>query len=410
MLTYPDEVKRTGLKPNWFADPSHRQLAYTLLNTDKSFNDFSEVELEVKGYYPKSAITEEYLHAIEHESMYVNSLKDSVKALEVEYVRSRTLEAAVNYGEYPNQKNKELLEDWLRTMNEMDIEEDEGELKPPVDQLLYELDNEVEHGLSSYRKLDMILGAGLEGGMLIVIAARPGMGKTTYAMNIAIEVLQKLPNTQVDFFSLEMSKVEMLKKNISRLTRINSYKFKNAKVALKDDEKLKVINSANWVSQTGLRLHDSKFKLSAIERMIRQRHHENKGKDYMAIVDYVGLVDGESNGDKRNLEIGKISRTLKKLTNELDIPIMLISQLNRAVESRQDKKPTLSDLRESGDLEQDANVVILLSENSQDTGRKDTVYIDADVAKNRNGSTGIINYIFEKPYQMFSEIELNSDG
>ncbi len=407
MLNHPEEISRSGLKANWFADETHRQLAYTLLNTEKKFSDFSEIELEVKEFYPKSKITEEWLHAIRFEDVYVTNLKQSVKALEVEYIKDRTHQASLKYVEYPNQKNKESLEDWLRTMNEMEIEEDEGELKQPTDELLHELENEVEKGLLSYRKLDMILGAGLEGGMLTVIAGRPGLGKTTYSMNIAIEILQKGLDTQIDFFSLEMSKLEMLKKFVSRLTRINSYKFKNAKLALKDSEKMQVIKSADWLNKSGLRMHDSRFKISEIERMIRQRHHENKGKKYLAIVDYVGLIDGEMNSDQRYLEIGKISRTLKKITNELDIPIILISQLNRAVENRGDKKPTLADLRESGDLEQDANVVILLSENKKETNDKNKVYVDADIAKNRNGSTGIINYLFDKPIQNFTEVILN---
>ncbi len=402
-----ESINQVELKANWFKDETHRQLAYTLFNTEKEFADLSEIELNVKDFYPKSAVTEEWLQALKFEHMYVTDFKASTKALEEEHVKNKAHEASMQYVEYPSNRNLEKLEDSLRAMSELGIEEDEGELRHPTDQLLYELDHETEQGLFSYRNLDMLLGAGLEGGMLTVIAGRPGTGKTTYAMNIAIEALQKQPDAQIDFFSLEMNKVEMLKKFVSRLTRINSYKFKNAKLSLNDEQKLQVINSADWINKTGLRIHDSKFKISEIERMIRQRKYENKDGKYLAIVDYVGLVDGEAGRDQRYLEVGKVTQTLKRLTNELDIPVLLISQLNREVENRQDKKPVLSDLRESGDLEQDANVAILLSENQEEeTDNKDRVIIDANIAKNRNGAIGIINYMFDKPTQAFVETDV----
>lgn len=400
MLNKPEDILRTDLKANWFADETHRQLAYTLLNTEKKFADFSEIELEVKNYYPKSAVTEEWLHAIKFEEVYVTNIKHSVRALEVEYIKDRTHEASLKYTEYPNQKNKETLEDWLRKMNELEIDEDDGELQTPTEQLLYELDNEVELGLQTYPKLNRVLGAGLEGGMLFVTAGRPGTGKSAYAINLCIEALQRQPNLQIDFFSLEMTKIEMLKRFVSRLTGINGYKFKNAKVALNDDEKRAVIEKTDWINKTGLRIHDNKFKLSDIERSIRQRQHENRDKDYMAVVDYIGLVNGEDNRMPRHQIIGKISRTLKMLTNELNIPIILLSQLNRGVEHRDTKVPTLADLRDSGDLEQDANVVVFLSENAE----MDNV-IDLTVAKNRSGQLATLNYEFFKPAMTFTEVE-----
>lgn len=404
MLSKPEDILRTNLKANWFADETHRQLAYTLLNTEKQFADFSEIELEVKGYYPKSSVTEEWLHTIKFEEIYVKNIKHSVRALEVEYLKDRAHEASLRYAEYPNQKNKENLEDWLRKMNESEVEEDDGELQTPTEQLLYELDNEVELGLQTYPKLNRILGAGLEGGMLFVTAGRPGTGKSAYAINLCIEALQRQPDLQIDFFSLEMTKIEMLKRFISRLTGINGYKFKNAKVALNDDEKRDVIQKADWINKTGLRIHDDKFKLSDIERSIRQRRHENRDKDYMAVVDYIGLVNGEDSRMPRPQIVGKISRTLKMLTNELNIPIILLSQLNRAVEQRDSKVPTLSDLRESGDLEQDANVVVFLSENAEIDNM-----IDLTVAKNRSGQLATLHYEFFKPAMTFTEAEAYDD-
>ena len=352
MLNNIDEAKRTPLEAYWFIDKTHRELATTLMNSDKKFSDFSQLEYEVKANYPKSAVTEEWMHLIKFEEMFIDDLKESVKSLEKEFIQDKTNQATMTYLENPTAENKEKLEDWLRRLDQVDVEEDTGELDDTIAEILDEFEHGVKGGLKSYNRLDKVLGNGLEGGMMFIIAGRPGTGKTAYAINLAIEMLQKQPDVQIDFFTLEMTKMAMAKRFISRLTGINSYKFKNTKTLLKDDEKREVIQKMDWLNGTGLRIHDSKFKLSDIERTIRQRKHENKDKEYIAFIDYVGLVNVGGSLD-RYLEVGKISRTFKLLTNELNIPIVVLSQLNRGVEARQDKKPVLSDLRESGDLEQD---------------------------------------------------------
>lgn len=401
MLNNVDEAKRTPLEPYWFGDKSHRELATVLMNSEKEFTDFSQLEYELKSIYPKSSINEEWMHLIKFEEMFIDDLKASVKALEKEYIQDKTNQATMTYLENPTAENKEKLEDWLRRLDQVDVEEDTGELDDTIAEILDEFEHGVKGGLKSYPRLNKILGNGLEGGMMFILAGRPGTGKTAYAINLAIEMLYKQPDVQVDFFTLEMTKIAMAKRFISRLTGINSYKFKDTKRLLKDDEKREVIEKMDWLNKTGLRIHDSKFKLSEIERTIRQRRHEHKEGKYIAFVDYVGLVNVGGSLD-RYLEVGKISRTLKLLTNELNIPIVVLSQLNRGVEARQDKKPVLSDLRESGDLEQDANVVGLLSEDQE----MDHV-INLDIAKNREGMLATIPYEFYKPATTFREIDVN---
>lgn len=403
MLNDPEQAKRIEVQSNWFSDKSHKELAYTLIETEKEFKDFSEIELEVKNYYPKSIITEEWLHAVKFESMYVDNIKQSVKALETAYIKRQTHNATIDYTNYPNNKNKEKLEDWLREMSNLEIPEDDGDLRAPIDQLLYELENEVDYGIKSFPKLDAVLGAGLEGGMLFIIAGRPGTGKTAYAINVALQSLIRNDNPQIDFFTLEMTKIEMLKRFVSQMTRINSYKFKNAKVALNDKEKLDVIGKADYLNRSGLKVHDNKYKISEIERMIRQRHYEAGDKKYMAVVDYVGLVNAENSRVSRQQQIGEISRTLKQLTNELNIPIILLSQLNRGVENRDSNIPALADLRESGDLEQDANVVGFLYLDNPENEEDKNVDINLKIAKNRGGALMTIGYNFIKPETRFEE-------
>lgn len=405
MLKDPEEMARHTVKAEWFGDPAHRQLAYTLLNSEENFKDFSEIEFKVKEFYPKSEVTEEYLHAIKFEEMFIDNLEHSLKALEHEFVQDKVNEAMMEYLNYTSARNKEKVEDWLRIQEELKTEEKNGDLDAPIGQLLHELEHETEDGIKSFRRLDTILGAGLQGDTLFIIAGRPSLGKTTYSMNIVLEALQKEPETHIDFFSLEMGATEMLKKLVSRITRINSYKFKNAKVALNDEEKRMVISAADWLTKTNLRIHDDKFDIAKIERTIRKRHYEANGEKYMAVVDYVGLVQGSDRTEQRYREIGVISRTLKMLTQTLNIPIILISQLSRRVEERGDKRPNLADLRESGDLEQDANIVGLLSAvEPEDVENKELqLEMRVDIAKNRSGMTGEIIYSYDKTTQYFKE-------
>jgi len=400
LVEQPELATRYHIEARWFFEERHRQVIYVLTTSEKRFVDISEIVLETQNYYPKTEVSEEWLQPLKFEAMYLKSLKASLKSLEGEYVSTKTNEASLTYGEYPNQKNKENLENWLRTLSELDIEEDTGELAEPTNELMDELENGTKGGLKTYKNIDRILGNGLEGGMLFVVGARPSTGKSALAINMAIETLIHQPDAQIDFFTLEMTKTIMLKRFVSRLTGINSYKFKNAKVALSDDEKQRVIKSAGWLNDTGLRIHDNRFKISEIERMIRQRKYENDGKPYLAFVDYIGLVNAEDARLQRNQQIGKISRTLKLITNELDVPIVLLSQLSRGIESRQDKTPTLADLRESGDLEQDANVVGFLHRDDEEEGR-----VHLSVAKNREGRTGTIPFDFFAPAMMFEEVD-----
>lgn len=393
-------LHRYKIEAQWFSDETIRQVIFTLLKSDKNFTDLSEVHGEVLSFYPKSTLSEEWLRSIRFEGVFVEDLKSSLKTLEKEYISDRAVEASLDFAEYENQKNKESLENWLRELSELDIEEDDGSIQSASLDLVDEMENGTEPGIRSFGKFDELIGNGLEGGNLYVVAARPGKGKSAYAVNLAIQAMQKQDDICIDFFTLEMTKKQVLKRFISRLTRINSYKFKNAKDALTNDEKRQVIESANWLNKTGLRIHDKRFKLSDIDRMIQQRVYENKDKPYVAIIDYLGLLDSEMPRAQRNLQIGHITRTMKKSSNNLDVPIILLSQLNRSVENREDKRPNLADLRESGDIEQDASVIGFLFNKDEDEDE----YITLGIEKNREGMNGDLEYYFKKDEMLFQEL------
>lgn len=230
---------------------------------------------------------------------------------------------------------------------------------------------------------------------------------TAFAINLVIEILKKTPDVQIDFFTLEMSKVQMLKRFTSRLTQINSYKFRDPEMTLTEDEVNQIFKAHDWITQTGLRIHDKCKKYHQIERMIRQRKLANKDKKYIAVIDYLGIIEPPNEQLPRHQQIGQMTRRLKNMTNDLMIPIIVLSQLNRGIEHRQDNRPNLADLRESGDVEQDASMIGFLFNKDADKDEYGVPHSDGrvifNVAKNREGNVGDIEFEFIKNRMTFKE-------
>jgi replicative DNA helicase len=239
--------------------------------------------------------------------------------------------------------------------------------------------------------------AGFQRGELIIVAGRPGMGKTSFALNLAenVAVEAKLP---VAIFSLEMPAVALAQRILSSRARVSQNSIKRGALTPNDFDKifdaLDILKEANIfiAESTGINVID----LRAKARRLAHKY----GKLGLIVIDYVQIMNAISftsgGSSNRVQEIADISRALKSLALELDVPIILLSQLNRGVESRTDKRPNLSDLRESGALEQDADIVLLLYRddyyNKEDS--KEPGVAEIDISKNRSGSTGTIKLAF----------------
>lgn len=399
MLDNQELKHRAEIKSEWFADGLMQKIADVILTMETDFTDLSEVQHEIKLIYPSLPVDEEFLRALRFQKMLVDDFKASCLVLKKSYLQRKLTQASQEFSRQPNDMTKDNLMDWLIAVENAEMPDDFGGLDQDIEDLLYSLENDVEGGLRTYPLVDKILNDGLKGGTLFTLGARPAVGKSAYAVNLAKLALDNNEKMHVDLFTLEMTKQEMLKRMVSLMTGINNYKFVNAKHNLTDQEKAEVIAAARWVDQSGLRIHDSRYKLSEIERMIRHSVHNHNG-NYLAIVDYLGLIDAEDGRMQKREQIGKITRRMKMLTNELDIPIVLLSQLSRAVESRDSNEPFLSDLRESGDVEQDSSVVGFLY-NDDDQSH----IVNLKIAKNRSGATGVIPYEFHKASTYFEELD-----
>lgn len=240
---------------------------------------------------------------------------------------------------------------------------------------------------------------GLKNSDFMILAARPSMGKTAFALNIA-SYLSIKKDTPVAFFSLEMSSNQLIHRIFSSYGLIPLFNLKSGN--LDDAHTQKLIKVSNKLSQSKLTINDEISNLMSLRSIARKLKRENDIK--LIIIDYLQLLEG-TRRENRNLEISEISRSLKILAKELDIPIIALSQLSRSVESRQVKKPMLSDLRESGSLEQDADIVMFLyREDYYNPETENKNITDVIIAKNRNGPTGTIPVYFHKEYVRFQDL------
>ena len=260
---------------------------------------------------------------------------------------------------------------------------------------------------TGFLDLDDML-TGLHGSELILIAARPAMGKTAFVLNIAEYVILKT-DVPVAIFNFEMNKEQLVQRMIAMESQVNSQNIRTGN--LQDDQWMKLYESSNIIGSTKLFIEDqSNVTIGDIRnkcRKLKQRH--NVG---LIIIDYLQLMSGNGRTDSRQQEVSEISRGLKVLAKELDVPIIALSQLSRAVEARTDHRPMLSDLRESGSIEQDADCVLFLYRDSYYASQNpDGAEVDADtaeciVAKNRHGEPGTVPLGWDGEFTRFTNAEL----
>lgn len=247
---------------------------------------------------------------------------------------------------------------------------------------------------------------GFHGGELLIIAGRPGMGKSTFAVNIAEYVSINLGKT-VAIFNLEMPKEQIVNRILCSQALVNNSRIRNGTMEMEDWEK--ICDVADVIAKSPMYIDDTaSITVSQIRAKCRRL---KQTKDLaMVVIDYLQLMQGSGRSESRQQEISEISRSLKVLAKELDIPVIALSQLKRESESQKGKRPILSDLRESGAIEQDADMVMFLFRNyyySKDPEEKELA--ECIIAKNRNGETDTFQLGFKGEYTKFRNIEYRAE-
>lgn len=267
---------------------------------------------------------------------------------------------------------------------------------------------------TGYREFDKMT-AGLQPDNLIILAARPAVGKTAFALNIAQNVATST-DTSVAIFSLEMSAESLVNRMLCAEGSINANHLRTGQ--LDEGEWQNLIVAMGALSNTSIFIDDTPGVKMAEIRAKCRRLAKEKGNLGLVVIDYLQLIEG-SNKESRQQEVSEISRQLKKLAKELSVPILALSQLSRGVEQRQDKRPVLSDIRESGSIEQDADIVAFLYRDDyyergeskseedgddQDSLNQDVGEVELIIEKNRAGARGTVKLLFIKSYNKFSNI------
>ena len=262
---------------------------------------------------------------------------------------------------------------------------------------------------TGFKDLDN-LTSGLQKSDLILVAARPSMGKTAFTLNIAQNVAMK-SKKNVAFFSLEMSKTQLVARVLAAVAGINTGRIRNGQLSQEDWGK--AINALNDLAEAPLYIDDTSGLTPQLMKKKLRRLIQEHGELGLVVVDYIQLMEngGKKMADNRQQEVSAISRQLKIMAREFNVPLIALSQLSRGVESRADKTPMLSDLRESGSLEQDADIVAFLNrENYQDTeDTSDGVETQVIIRKHRNGELGIVKLWFEGAYTRFRDLAYRED-
>jgi replicative DNA helicase len=349
----------------------------------------------------------------------ISTDEDHIKSYEKyvlqEYQIRKTKELMKSLEDIKSPKDIKKLQQAIAEVNELlDQEQSKDFNLAEVLVQIYDDAESIKEGINGiptgFTDLDNLLD-GLSEEELIIIGARPSVGKTAFALNIATNVCKA--NQFVTFFSLEMSDKSLLTRMICSIGDIDSMKMKNP---------MKRFNDNDWACYTKAQGIVSSFKHnldicdeSAITvQSIRSRTKKNirkyPSKRHVVVIDYLTLIRG-SGRKERYLEIGEITRNLKRMARDLKVPVILLAQLSRGVEQRQDKRPMLSDLRDSGEIEQDADKILFLyRDDYYDKETENKNIIEVITAKNRNGSVGPVQLAFLKEYNKFVNLEIRYEG
>jgi len=281
---------------------------------------------------------------------------------------------------------------------------DQGEIKNSLIDLYHECEKDMGElgGIpSGFTSLDSLTG-GFQESDFIVIGARPSVGKTAFSLNLALKAAEE---DVAIIFSLEMATKQLLKRAVAQVAEVSSVKLRNPYRLLEEADWKELHRAMGTLSQLNLHIFDQGgMDVSFIRSNVRKiRRKYGEEKRILVVIDYLQLIMGDPRlKGNRQAEISEISRALKQMAKELNVVVVALSQLSRAVESRQDKRPMLSDLRESGQIEQDSDVIAFLyRDDYYDQHSKEKDHVEIIIAKQRNGPIGTVHLKFQKEFGRF---------
>lgn len=407
LLTHPQLVHRAVAvcQPAHFYDQRNRETFKAIMSASEKrlTPDLPLVTTYIKDAGLSHIVTASYLTDLYMAATMPSNFDEYLDRVQKKYRARRVMNTcqwmADNFDEDVNATLNEAIAK-LKAIANDGLQFGSAPIADVLPHVLNDLENqysalETQQGtLTGYGSFDAMTG-GLQPGQVMILAARPGMGKTTFAQNIALNIA--LRGGVVVLFSLEMDKKQLTKRFISMVTGVSGERMKNPKT-LCAQEWMKIQAAQEAFDALNIEIIDNTrlnpLQLTAQIHQIKERY----GRLDLVLIDYIGLITPirRHTSINKEQEISEISREIKLMSMELEVPTIALSQLNRAVESRQDKRPMLSDLRDSGSIEQDADIVAFLYRdeyyNKNSTARGEVELI---VAKQRDGATGTCRLLFK---------------
>ena len=418
LLVYPGvmtDCQDLGLQPEEFYIPGHQTLYAAMQDLDATGKalDLNSVALRLqeKGQL-EAAGGLDYIIALVDGAVSSAGVKTYIETIQDKYqlrrlietadeIRETAMESADSLDDILSQSESAVMDVTRRTRGTDFLSS--REIVDRVLEQLKELRNTsgITGIKTGYTDLDRMTN-GFQRGDLIILAARPAMGKSALALNLAVQAARRNPGA-VAVFSLEMPADSIMKRMLSSESRVQSGKLRDGR--LSNDEMNRLFEAGNGLAESLIYLDDTgSIKVNQIFSKCRKLKSEQESLS-MIVIDYLQLITG-SRSDSRQQEVSEISRSLKILAKEMDCPVIALPQLSRKVEDRTGHQPQLSDLRESGSIEQDADIVMFLyRENYYDKDKEaqeQIEVVDLSLAKHRNGAIGRIQLAFEKGVSRFT--------
>ncbi|PEM10740.1 replicative DNA helicase [Bacillus wiedmannii] len=416
LILDPDKIKDINLKPEYMYRPQHVHIFRTMLEIDGDNEPIDLITMTAR--LAENGLIEDvggigYLAQLSESTPSTSNIKYYERIVwnkwrDREVVRNTE---ALKQAVHSSDDTELAIQTQVANLMNLSREEknSDGRIENGLMKVFESLESPVQ-GLvgmdTGFAELNRMT-AGLQQEDLIIVAARPSVGKTAFCLNVANNAAGEDEEGDIAvIFSLEMGEEQLLKRMLSINGNIDGSRMRTAELTAEEWERLPqavaVLNNKN------IRIFDdSGITVNFIWSKLKRLREENPGRRIMVIIDYLQLIQGNPvHKGNRTQEIGEISRTLKTMARELKVCVVALSQLSRGVEQRQDKRPMMSDLRESGQIEQDADVIAFLYREDyydKETDNKNTIEII--LAKQRNGPVGVVELAFVKEYGKFVNLE-----
>lgn len=402
ILTKPELFRVVRISERWFTNPDYKIVFEAITKSGGSFSSIFEIAKIILDMGHEQ-ISVSRLTEIKNSIATTEHFRSKAQLLETSYLETNLRELSFEYSKSPRTETLSAMVDYAMLLQSKSVKSESGFMVEVINQYEKNLYEDLpDRTIKTYWQFDNAFG-GLYPGMLFTIGARPGVGKTAFAVvNLVLKALHRNQGLSVDIFTLEMQRRELLLRYASNLTGINGYRLRKPNSILTDAEKVKVKEQLEYLKGFDLKVYDQTFDLHSIIYQIRDHVTTSGNPLHLVVIDYLGLITLKqaSGRVEPRLRIEEITRQLKLLANELGIVIVLLSQLNRGIEARQDKTPVLGDLRESGSIEQDSNVVgFLYKDPAEDRNR-----INFIIRKNREGQLAQIRFKYNGDTMKFEEI------